>query len=228
MFERTEVRGLDFQLTLETRSEGRFYVTPEGKHYPSASTVCGLLNRDSIAAWKARVGVEAANKKAKRGADRGTMVHLICEKYLKNELSLQERLGMLPTTKELFLQLKHKLDLHVKKVYAVEQSLYSDRLGIAGRTDGVCLWDSDDAILDIKTAESEKPEEWILHYFTQTAAYAEMWEERTGRPINKLVIAMAVEKDPQPKIYVKDKREYLPILDRCIAQYYRENNLTLG
>jgi len=222
-FKRETIPGLDIALTAVTTDEGRVYTTPEGKIYPSASTITKVLTRDVIAAWRKRVGTEAADKKTKRGADRGSHVHLICEKYLLGTLSLQERLGMMPTTKELFLQLKKKLDNHVEVVYAIEQALYSDRLQIAGRTDAIVLWDGEIAILDFKTSEKPKPDEWILNYFVQCAAYAEMFEERTGRPIRKIVVAMATETETIPTVYIKEKDAYLPVLQKCIETYRSEH-----
>lgn len=223
-FEKIILPSLKYNLPSDTADDGgRLYTTPDGKRYPSASTISRVLNRDAIAAWRKRVGVEAADKKTKRGANRGTGVHAICEKYMIQGLSPMERAGMLPTTKELFLQIQHQLDRHVKIVYAIEQGLYSDRLRIAGRVDAIITWDDVIAILDFKTAAKAKPEAWILNYFVQTAAYAEMFEERTGMPVNKLVILMAVEEEMQPAVYVKDKAEYLPILQTCIDTYYKEN-----
>ena len=41
--------------------DGRRYVTLEGKNYPSVTTVLGIVNRDSLAAWRKKVGEEKAN-----------------------------------------------------------------------------------------------------------------------------------------------------------------------
>jgi genome maintenance exonuclease 1 len=221
-FKYEKVPGLDYQLPVVTTSDGRYYETPGGRRYPSASTISGLINRKVIERWRQRVGTEVADKKTKRGADRGTYVHLLCEKYLLGTMTLQEKLGMLPSMKELFLQLRGAFDAHISTVYCIEQALYSDRLRIAGRTDGVVLWDGEIAILDVKTAGYVKPESWVLNYFVQTAAYAEMYEERTGIKINKLVLATAVEDSAIPCIYVKEKGAYLPALNDCIAEFYAE------
>ena len=222
VFEFFKVSGLDFSLPATTTSDGRYYTTPNGKRYPSASSITKMLSRDAINAWRKRVGSVEADRKTKRGGDRGTAVHLLAEQYLLGTLSSETRMAAMPTILELFLQLKGKLDRHISVVYAVEQPLYNDRLKIAGRTDAVVQWDGEDAILDFKTSSYVKPEAWMVNYFTQAAAYCEMWEERTGRTIKKIVIATAVEDSLYPTIYVKDKAEYLPILHNCIAQFYRE------
>lgn len=221
-FEYIKVPGLDFHLPATTTSDGRWYQTPEGKHYPSASSITKMLSRDAIEAWRKRVGAVEADRKTKRGGDRGTYVHTLCEQYLLGTLTLETRMVAMPTMLELFLQLKKKYDAHITGIHCIEQALYSDRLRIAGRTDGIVSWDGTLAVLDHKTSGYAKPEAWILGYFVQAAMYAEMYEERTGIPVNKLVIAMAVEDSLHPTIYVKDKAEYLPILHNCIAQFYRE------
>lgn len=222
MFEHEKVKGLEYHLPATTTDTGRWYQTPEGKRYPSASSVAGILNREAIAKWRARVGATEADKKTKKGADRGTYVHLLCEKYLMNTMTLQERLGMLPTMKELFLQLKKEFDKNISKIYCVEQALYSDRLRLAGRCDAIVIWNGVPVILDIKTAGYVKPEAWILNYFVQTVAYAEMFEERTGIPVNHVLLTTAVEGELYPTITMKKKDEYLPVLDQCIATYYME------
>lgn len=223
LFKKITIPGLEYDLPSITTEEGRYYVTPEGKKYPSASTISGILNRDAIASWRKKVGDVEADKKSKRGADRGTYIHLMCEKYLLGTLGSEERISMLPTMKDLFLQLKKQFDAHIDTVYAIEQPLYSNRLRIAGRTDGIVRWKNKIAIIDVKTAAKGKPEGWILNYFVQTAAYAEMFEERTGIAVDTIVIAMAVEDDIHPCIYEKSKKDYLPVLDKCLETYYKEN-----
>lgn len=222
-FQHVKVPGLDFQLSVVTNSEGRMYTTPTGKTYPSASTISKILNRDAIAAWRQRVGSDAADKKTKRGADRGSALHLVCEKYLLGTLTPEERTCMFPTTKELFLQVRSKLDAHITSVYGVEQALYSDQLRVAGRADAILDWDNMTSILDFKTAEKPKPIEWILNYFVQGAAYAVMFTERTGIPVKNIVIVMAVETEMMPVVHVKPVADYLPALERCIATYYSEH-----
>lgn len=222
-FERTEVHGLKFELPVLTRAGARYYVTPDGNKYPSASTVAGILTREGIAQWRAKVGNEEADRKSKRGADRGTAVHAICESYLKGTLTPFQRIGIMPTLKEMFLSLQKTFDAHITEVYAIEQPLYSDRLKIAGRCDAIVIWDGKPAILDVKTANRHKPEEWIQNYFVQTSAYAEMFEERTGMTVNHIVLSTAIEGESHAVIHNKTKASYIPLLHKCIDQYYKEN-----
>ena len=81
-----------YQLKVATANGKRFYETPEGDHYPSVTTITGLLSREAIQAWRLRVGEEAANKITKAATTRGTKVHKLAEMYLRNELVLQTNL----------------------------------------------------------------------------------------------------------------------------------------
>ena len=55
-------------LLAETKSTGRTYIDPEGNRYPSITTVLSILSRDSIAAWRRKVGDEEANKVSHRAS----------------------------------------------------------------------------------------------------------------------------------------------------------------
>lgn len=221
-FNHIKVPGLDYTLGVQTTNAGRWYTTPEGKSYPSASSVAGILSRAAIAKWRQRVGAVVADKKTKAGADRGTFIHFLAEKYLLDTLTPEDRMGIMPHHKELFIQIKQALDQHISEVWCVEQALYSDRLRIAGRCDAIVLWDGVQVILDLKTAGYVKPDAWVLNYYVQVSAYAEMFEERTGIPINHVVLLTAIEGQSFPTISMKKKDEYLPVLDECIATYYKE------
>ena len=49
------------------------------------------------------------------------------------------------------------------------------------------------AIIDWKTSKYAKKREYIESYFMQEAAYAVMFEERTGIPVERLVTAVAYD-----------------------------------
>ena len=54
----------------------------------------------------------------------------------------------------------------------------------------------------------------------QASAYAIMWEERTGRPIKQLVVAIAGDTGPQ--IFVEDRDNWSEELINTITRYKRE------
>ena len=126
---------------------------------------------------------------------------------------------MMPDTKELFLKVKPFLDNHIGDVYGIEQPLYSDKLRIAGRCDCIAEWEGELSIVDWKTSSKVKQKEYIQNYFMQCAAYAEMFEERTGKPINQIVVAIVVEETNVPLIFVENKSDYILPLQEYILKY---------
>ena len=199
-----------FQLKA-TKSDGkRFYETPEGDRYPSVTTVTGLLSREAIQAWRLRVGEEEANKITKAATTRGTKVHKMAEMYLRNELVLQSSLfeEELPIIGEMFNQLVGELDKSVGTVKAIEAPLYSNVLKVGGTVDLVAEWDGVLSVIDFKTSSKPKRVDWIDAYFMQCAAYAIMWEERTGMPISQVVIAIAVA-NHAPQVFFGKPDDYI-------------------
>ena len=81
----------------------------------------------------------------------------------------------------------------IDNIRAQEVALYSDYLRLAGRVDCIAEYEGKLSIIDFKTARKEKELDHVEHYFMQAAAYAIMFEERTGIPINRLVLLIAVE-----------------------------------
>jgi len=219
MFEFVNLPELDFDLQSKTENGSRKYVTPNGDAYPSVTTILSAYNKKAIQEWRERVGEEVANKISTQASTRGTRLHSLCETYLLNELSPLKLQSVMPDAKELFNKIKPKLDANIGKIYSLEQALYSDKLKIAGRVDCIAEWNGELSVIDFKTASKEKNEEWIQNYFMQCSAYAEMFEERTGRPINQIVVAIAVA-NGDTQIFVKEKEDYLRGLNFFIDEYY--------
>jgi genome maintenance exonuclease 1 len=158
---------------------------------------------------------------ASKASRRGTKLHTVCENYLLGELSGMKMQTMMPDTKELFMQLRPHIDDNVGKVYGLEQALYSHKLRLAGRCDCIAEWDGKLSIIDYKSASREKNEDGILNYFMQCSAYAEMFEEVTGLPIDQIVVAIAVE-DGLPQIFKKSKTAYIEPLNEYIGKYWNK------
>ena len=218
-FNHVKLSELDFELKSETTELGRTYKTPEGKSYPSITTVLSSYNKKAIYEWRQRVGEQEANRISKAASGRGTKLHNVVEKYLLNEMSELKMQTMMPDTKELFLKVKPFLDNHIGDIYGIEQALYSDRLQIAGRCDCIAEWEGELSIVDWKTSTRVKEKNYIQNYFMQCSAYAEMFEERTGKPINQIVVAIAVEDSNVPSIFIENKADYLLPLNQYILKY---------
>lgn len=218
-FNHVSLSELDFDLKSKTTERGREYITPENNVYPSVTTVLSDYSKQGILEWRKRVGEEEANRISRLASTRGTKVHAICENYLKNKMTPMKMSSMMPDIKSMFLQLKPKLDENIGDVYSLEQALYSDKLRLAGRVDCIAEWNGELSVIDFKTSSKEKNEDWIQNYFMQTTAYSEMFEERTGRPINQIVIAIAVA-EGNSQVFVKKKDKYQTLLKEYIDNYW--------
>ena len=207
------------ELNTETIDGKRFYVTPQGK-LPSITTVLSILSRDAIKAWRARVGEKEANKISTKASRRGTNVHAMCEHYINNDLDAKK---YLPNDRETFNSLKPVLDEHLDNIYAQELPLWSSYLGVAGRVDCIAEWDGKLSVIDFKTSRKLKKKEYISNYFQQCAAYAVMWEERTGIPINKIVVVIAVDGE-EPQVFEEKRDNYIYECVETIARYRKEQS----
>jgi genome maintenance exonuclease 1 len=203
-------------LVTDTQPTGRTYVTPDGNRFPSITTVLGILSEDGIAAWRQRVGEEEANRVGTRAANRGTQVHSIIEKYLKNE----DTEGYLPHIQQSLQNLRPILDNRISKIYNLEAPLYSVHLGVAGRVDCVADFDGVPSIVDFKTSRRVKKKEHISGYFAQMSGYAVMWEERTGMPITNTVVIMDVD-DNEPLVFKEHRDNYIQLLIDTKKEYDR-------
>ena len=217
VFEHEKIPELEFDLVAETTEKQRVYNTPSGKKYKSITSILSKYNKEAIMLWRQRVGEEEANRISTKASRRGTKVHDICEKYLLNEMTDMKLQMMMPDLKETFFSLKNVLDENIGKVYCLEQALYSDELEVAGRVDCIADWDNELAIIDFKTSRRLKDESKILNYFMQATAYALMFEERTGKTINRIVVAIAVDQE-DPQIFIKEKKDYIQDLMTYVKQ----------
>ena len=200
-------------LDAKTTSSGRTYITPDGKSYPSITTVLSILNEDVIKAWRQRVGEEEANRISGKAANRGTRVHSIVEKYLNNE----DTVKFLPHIRQSLENLKPVLH-NIETVYGLEVPLYSHHLGLAGRCDCIGKYNGVPSIIDFKTSRYIKKKEKISNYFAQGAAYSIMWEERTGLVAPNIVIIMDVDHE-KPLVFVEHRDNWTKLLTETIEEY---------
>lgn len=203
-------------LDATTATSGRTYITPDGTRYPSITTVLSILSEESIAKWRARVGEDEANQIGHKASSRGTLVHSIVEKYLKNESTHD----FLPHILQSLENLRPILDESIGKIFGLETPLYSKHLGLAGRVDCVAEFDGVPSIIDFKTSKRVKKKEWISSYFAQMAGYAVMWEERTGMPIVNTVIIMDVD-DNEPLVFKEHRDNHIDLLIDTKKEYDR-------
>lgn len=202
---------------LETQNtdKARIYSTPEGD-YPSVTSVLSILSEEAIAAWRARVGEEEANKIGGRAATRGTKVHSIIEDYLNGKDTTE----YLPHIRQSLFKVQPILDSRIGRIFGIEVPLYSRHLGLAGRCDCIAEFDGVVSILDWKTSRYPKQKEKISGYFCQMAAYAVMFEERTGIPVTNLAVVMDVDHN-EPLVFKEHRDNWTEMLTDTIKEYNR-------
>lgn len=201
-----------------TLNNGRLYKTPQGKTYPSITTVLGVRNKGALQEWRARVGEVEAARVAHHASSRGTALHSAAERYLNNEDQYFSE-GEMPHVKSMFASIRPVIDDYIDNVCMQEAPLYSDHLGLAGRVDLVADFDGRRSIIDFKTSSRVKAVDEIDSYFLQMAAYAIMFEERTGVPVSQGVIVMAVENHSQPLVFKQRRDDWTDELFKTINEY---------
>ena len=111
----------------------------------------------------------------------------------------------------------------INNVHAIERTLYSEYLGLAGRVDCIAEYEGELAVIDFKTSGKIKPEKWLENYFVQEMFYASAYYELTGIPVKKLITIMVT---PGGDVKVFDKRnkgDYIKLLVRYIKEFVSHN-----
>ena len=193
----------------------RFYVTPNDDKYISITTILSNLSKASISRWRKRVGEKEANKVSTKASRRGTSVHNLCERYIKNQDGFLDS-GM-PNEVEMFQSIEPLLD-RINNIHVVEGALWSDHFKLAGRTDLIGEFDNRLSVVDYKTSNKKKTWEMCHQYFMQGAFYAVAYEERTGIPVDTIVIIMAVENE-QPLLFIEKRDRWIEPLKEVIYKY---------
>jgi len=206
------------KLNRVTNEDGtRVYQTPTGNKYPSVTTVTGLLKKQSIIEWRKRVGEAEANRISSTAARRGTRIHSLAEKYLLNET-------VNPDIFDIEMWNKFKPILHnIDNIYAVEQSLYSDHLEVAGTVDCIAEYNGRMSVIDFKTSKRIKQRDNIHDYFMQCSAYAVAFEEMTKIPVPQLVILIAVDEE-DPLIFIEKRNTWINGFKDLRLEYKRIKN----
>ncbi len=194
----------------------RLYKLPNGDWVPSITSVTSFHNREVFRKWRQRVGDAEANRITKESTTRGTDYHEAAQAYLENrELDWN---NYLPLTEFMFKSSQPYLD-KIGKIHAIERTLYSEYLGLAGRVDCIAEYDGELAIIDFKTSKKIKPEKWVEQYFVQETAYACMYYELTGIAVEKLITIMVT---PEGDVHVYDKRnksDYIKLLVNYVKEF---------
>lgn len=200
---------------LRTAESGAtWYETHDGRKAARASKVVQTEPFDP-SAWYAMCGDQKHGRMVNDVIlNIGTLTHRQIEIFLRNE--------KLPTyslrdVQEHFGRIMPLLQ-RISNIVALEQSLYSPTLGIAGTSDCIADFDGELSICDFKTSTKAKTDKDIKHYFLQATLYARLWEEMTGQKINNIAILMSINSG-QFKVFKKKTADYESQLDDALAKF---------
>lgn len=203
----------------------RFYETPDGKFYPSITTILGSTQpeekKKALESWRNALGHAKADKKTKDAADNGTAMHLLIERFLKGEELFQGEIFSQENIKY-FNALKLKLK-KIDEVWGQEIPLASHLLEVAGRCDCVGVYKGEPCIIDFKTSTRLKSKDKIHDYYLQLCAYAIMHNETYNTNISRGVILMSSD-GGFPQEFTVDLTEYVQPLIERVELFYRNLN----
>jgi len=197
---------------------GRIYRTPVGD-FPSVTTVLSVNGNKGLDEWRERVGDEEADRVSKEATNRGTLLHKLCEDYLRGkEISFPHSI-----LKDHFFQIKKVLD-KVEIVYANEIPLYSKVLGVAGRCECVDFFNGRLQIIDFKTSKHYKDEDHIKNYYCQASAYCYMFSELFDFTIRDFSIIITNLFENDCSVFEGSARDHLQEFVEMKNKWYEVNN----
>jgi hypothetical protein len=185
----------------------RHYLAEDGSidapGYPSVTSVLSAdkSKKEGIQKWRDRVGEEEANRISHMALRKGNAVHQIMEDWLLQQEPITKPMSI---HLEIANGLKSYANRYINNIRLVEGQLFSHHLRTAGTVDLVAEWEGEMAVIDWKTSNYAKKRDHITNYFMQEAAYAVMFEERTGIPVTKLVTLVAYNNGTQMFVEKRD------------------------
>jgi genome maintenance exonuclease 1 len=210
-------------LDVEEINGRRYYVTQDGRKYPSVTTILSeTADKKHLDIWKGRVGKEEASRVTGRSARRGSALHNICERYVLNETVSPS--DEMPINAYMFKQIQKVLDKSVDVIHCVESALVSEKLQVAGRVDLIAEYDGALSIIDYKTSGRNKMASWIEDYFIQTSMYSYMFWEMTGIITKKIVVIVAVEEENEAQVFVRSPADYI-MKAQSRAKLFHQGNI---
>jgi len=201
---------------LDDSTGAHIYTTPEGVKLRSVTTMLNKTkatkDKKQLTAWRDRVGKPVAQYIINTAAIIGTETHRLNENYINMERDSCNYSLLSYAHHEKFIPYLNK----IKDVFGVEPKLFSSEMGLAGTADLVAEYDGKLSIIDYKTKRSKQKKEWMIDYFIQTTAYAKMWEELTGQPIEQLVILASSEQNTLQEFISEPANYYNALAQRLI------------
>ena len=218
--------------TQREKIEGKRHYVFDQEKLPSVTTILDATQseekRESLRAWREKMGEENAARIVDESAARGTAMHKILEKYVLGEGYLDET-SVGKQAHNMALQIIQSGLSNVTEYYGTECTLYYPGL-YAGQTDLVGIHKGQDAIIDFKQSNKPKRPEWIGDYKLQLAAYAMAHNILFNTQITKGVVMMCT-KDNYYQEFIIEGEEFKQSMHnflRRVDEYYKGRSEKTG
>ena len=211
--------------TQREKIEGKRHYVFDKEKLPSVTTILSATEsdekRESLKAWREKVGEDNAARIVDESAARGTAMHKILEKYVLGEGYLDET-TVGKQAHNMAIQVIQSGLSNVTEFYGTECTLYYPGL-YAGQTDLVGIHKGQDAIIDFKQTNKPKKREWIEDYCLQLAAYAMAHNFIYKTKITKGVVMMCSKDNYYQEFVIEGNefQEYKHNFLRRVDEYYK-------
>ena len=193
---------------------------------PSVTTIISATQseekRQSLAAWKARVGAQGADRIRDVAALRGTAMHTYLDAYIRGT-GHRDLTSIGKEAEPMAQQIINQGLIGLNEICGSEVVLYYPDL-YAGATDVVGIYNGRESIIDFKQTNKPKRREWIEDYFIQLGAYAMAHNYVYQTKIQSGIILMCTKDKLFQKFEVSDKEfvGYQHAFLKKVDQYYRD------
>ena len=192
---------------------------------PSVTTILNATKSErdkaKLEEWRKRVGAKAADQISKEALSRGSSMHDFLEKFILNQLNL-DLLGDNSLEKQMADQIiENGLRNDLSEVYGVEATQYYPGK-YAGAADLLGVYMGKETILDFKTGNKPRRDEWNDEYYLQLGAYSLAHDKVYGTNINQGVILLCT-KDLMFQRFIVDSERLKDCQKRFlekVEQYY--------
>ena len=218
--------------TQREKIEGKRHYVFDKEKLPSVTTILSATEsdekRESLKAWRLKVGEDNATRIVDESAARGTAMHKILEKYVLGEGYLDET-SVGKQAHNMAIQVIQSGLSNVTEFYGTECTLYYPGL-YAGQTDLVGIHKGQAAIIDFKQTNKPKRREWIDDYFMQLSAYAMAHNILFNTQITKGVVMMCSKDNYYQEFIVEGEefKKYAHNFLRRVDEYYKARSEKIG
>ena len=158
-----------------TEKSGLRHYSLDGVKVPSVTTILDKTKsqkeKDSLNAWKERVGYSEASRISRESTLRGDKMHKHLEDALHGKQSLDFEALNDAEKKMSEVIINQALEKKLNEIWGCETPLYYPD-SHAGTSDLCGVYNNEESIIDFKSSTRLKKREWITDYFLQTCAYA--------------------------------------------------------